>query len=157
MNLRHSGAVLGAVVVFGSLAACGSSSSDDSPGESVKEATQAQIDGYLQSTTKDVTALEKKLKKAYKKSHAFPASSAGLITPSAGNKIQTYKRETDAGGAHVVRICVEHLEKQPNPNDTTKVIDEALASTSTSVGVYPTGSFMKFKPGTSKGSGSECS
>jgi len=153
--LRRFGAVLGSVVVLGSLAACGASSSESS-GDSVKPATQEQIDGYLTSTGKDVAALEKKLKSAYKKSHAFPASSAGLVTLSPGNKLRTYKPETDAGGAKVVRICVEHAEKQPDPNDTTKTTNQVLASTNTSVGFYPTGKAMEFKPGTSKGTGSDC-
>ena len=155
--VRQSGAVLGAAVVFGSLAACGSSASEASPEESVTPATQAQLDAYLKSTNKDVAALEKKLKSAYKKNHSFPASPNGLITVSAHNRIQTYKRETDAEGGHVVRICVEHVEKQPNPNDTKQIIDQVLTSTDTSVGVYSTGKFMKFTPGTSKGAGSECS
>jgi hypothetical protein len=112
------------VVACGALAACGGGSSSDDDRPAVKEATDQQIQGYAKSASADAVKVAAKLRAAYLQDKRFPKSAKGLVGLARGNEIGAYRSTS----ANTVDVCVQHVEKQPNPDDTTKVIDMPLAA-----------------------------
>ena len=144
--LRVASALSGAALC-GALVGCGGSSDDDEP--EVKSATDQQIEQYAKSATADVQKIAAKVSSAYEKDGHYPKSADGLVKLAKGNEIEKYTSTSKTS----LNICVQHVEKQPNPDNTKEVIDLPLAAAEVNVSADVQGNVGTSNPGISKRDG----